>query len=99
MLPALVVIPCAIGVSVPAMTAALLGVIPRERSGVASGVLNSVVRQAAGALGIAVAAALIVRLGTVAGMHLLAELWLAAIALTIVIATLGIARTPRNMAI
>jgi DHA2 family methylenomycin A resistance protein-like MFS transporter len=97
MLPALVVIPGGIGVAVPAMTAALLGVIPRERSGIASGVLNSV-RQAAGALGIAVAAALIVRLGTMAGMHLLAELWLAAIALTIVIATLGIARAPRKTA-
>jgi hypothetical protein len=29
-------------------------------------------------------------------MHRLAEIWLATIALTIVIATLGIARTPRK---
>ena len=79
------------------MTSALLGVTPRERSGIASGVLNSV-RQAAGALGIALAAALIVRLGPVAGFHLLAELWSAMIGIALVVALLGITRAPRRTA-
>jgi DHA2 family methylenomycin A resistance protein-like MFS transporter len=97
LLPALLVIPSGIGVAVPAMTSALLGVTPRERSGIASGVLNSV-RQAAGALGIALAAALIVRLGPVAGFHLLAELWSAMIGIALVVALLGITRAPRRTA-
>jgi DHA2 family methylenomycin A resistance protein-like MFS transporter len=46
-----------VGLSVPPMTAALLSRVPRERSGVASGVLNTV-RQAAGAIGVAVFGAL-----------------------------------------
>lgn len=95
MLPALLIIPSGLGIAVPAMTSALLATIPRERSGVASGVLNSV-RQAAGAFGVAVAAAAIARLGTVAGMHLLAGLWLAGIAAAIGFAALGIGRAPRK---
>jgi MFS transporter, DHA2 family, methylenomycin A resistance protein len=52
MLPGLLVTPLGIGLAVPAMTSLLLSVVPRARSGVASGVLNSV-RQAGGALGVA----------------------------------------------
>jgi MFS transporter, DHA2 family, methylenomycin A resistance protein len=52
MLPGLVVTPLGVGLAVPAMTTLLLSVVPRARSGIASGVLNSV-RQAGGALGVA----------------------------------------------
>jgi DHA2 family methylenomycin A resistance protein-like MFS transporter len=95
LLPALVIIPSGIGVAVPAMTSALLGTIPRSRSGVASGVLNTV-RQAAGALGIATAAAAIARLGSVGGLHVLVVLCLAGIALAIGAATLGMPKLPRT---
>jgi MFS transporter, DHA2 family, methylenomycin A resistance protein len=52
MLPGLLVIALGVGLAVPPMTTLLLSVVPRDRSGVASGVLNSV-RQAGGALGVA----------------------------------------------
>jgi len=90
-LPAFLVIPSGLGIAVPAMTSALLGTIPRARSGIASGVLNTV-RQAAGALGVATAAASITRWGVVAGVHFLTVLWLAAIACAIGVAIAGIAR-------
>ena len=48
----LVLIPAGIGVSVPLMTAALLGSVPKLRAGIASGALNAV-RQAGGAIGVA----------------------------------------------
>ncbi|WP_428538815.1 MFS transporter [Rhodopila sp.] len=51
-LPGLVLIGAGIGVSVPLMTAALLGSVPKPRAGVASGALNAV-RQAGGAIGVA----------------------------------------------
>jgi DHA2 family methylenomycin A resistance protein-like MFS transporter len=53
MLPGFVVIPLGIGLAVPCMTTALLTTVPASRSGMASGVLNSM-RQAGGALGVAV---------------------------------------------
>jgi MFS transporter, DHA2 family, methylenomycin A resistance protein len=53
MLAGLIVMPLGIGLAVPAMTTALLASVEKERSGLASGVLNSV-RQAGGALGVAV---------------------------------------------
>jgi DHA2 family methylenomycin A resistance protein-like MFS transporter len=95
MVPALVAIPLGIGIAVPAMTSALLGTIPRSRSGLASGVLNTV-RQAAGALGIAVAAAAIARVGSVAGLHVLTALCLAAIGVAIGLAMVGIPGLPRT---
>jgi DHA2 family methylenomycin A resistance protein-like MFS transporter len=52
MLPGLLIIPLGIGLAVPAMTTALLSSVPRTRSGIASGVLNTV-RQAGGAIGVA----------------------------------------------
>jgi len=54
----LLLIPIGIGIAVPPMTAALLGIVPRKRSGVAAGVLNTV-RQAAGAIGVALYGALV----------------------------------------
>jgi len=53
MLAGLIVMPIGIGLAVPAMTTALLASVEKERSGLASGVLNSV-RQSGGALGVAV---------------------------------------------
>jgi DHA2 family methylenomycin A resistance protein-like MFS transporter len=52
-----VLIPCGMGLGVPAMTTAVLASVPRERSGTASAVLNAA-RQAAGAVGVAVFGAL-----------------------------------------
>jgi MFS transporter, DHA2 family, methylenomycin A resistance protein len=52
MLAGLIVTPIGIGLAVPAMTTALLASVEKERSGLASGVLNSV-RQSGGALGVA----------------------------------------------
>jgi MFS transporter, DHA2 family, methylenomycin A resistance protein len=48
----LILLPAGIGVAVPVMTASLLGSVPRDRAGVASGTLNAV-RQAGGAIGVA----------------------------------------------
>jgi MFS transporter, DHA2 family, methylenomycin A resistance protein len=52
MLPGLLIIPLGIGLAVPAMTTTLISTVPRSRSGIASGVLNTV-RQAGGAIGVA----------------------------------------------
>jgi DHA2 family methylenomycin A resistance protein-like MFS transporter len=95
MLPALVAIPLGIGFAVPAMTSTLLGTIPRSRSGVASGVLNTA-RQAAGALGIATAAAAIARAGPVGALHVLTALCLAAISAALGFSMLGIPRHART---
>lgn len=90
LLPAIVIIPSGIGMAVPSMTSALLGEIPKARSGIASGVLNTV-RQAAGALGVAIAAALIAHDGDVVGMRYATVLWVAAFATAIAVAFAGIA--------
>jgi MFS transporter, DHA2 family, methylenomycin A resistance protein len=52
MLPGLLVSSGGLGLVVPSMTMAVLSAVPRARSGVASGVLNTV-RQAGGAIGVA----------------------------------------------
>jgi MFS transporter, DHA2 family, methylenomycin A resistance protein len=57
LLPGLMMIPLGVGLSVPLMTSALLASVPKERSGVASGVLNTV-RQAGGGIGVALFGAL-----------------------------------------
>jgi DHA2 family methylenomycin A resistance protein-like MFS transporter len=51
-LAGLVLIPAGIGVTVPVMTATLLGSVPKASAGVASGALNAI-RQAGGAIGVA----------------------------------------------
>lgn len=67
MLPGLIVLPLGIGTAVPAMTTALLSAVPPPRSGVASGVLNTV-RQSGGAIGVALFGSFLARNGT-SGMH------------------------------
>jgi MFS transporter, DHA2 family, methylenomycin A resistance protein len=57
MLPAFALLPCGMGLGVPAMTTTVLSAVEKEASGTASGVLNSA-RQAAGAMGVAVFGAL-----------------------------------------
>jgi MFS family permease len=77
MLPGFVVIALGVGLAVPCMTTALLTTVPASRSGVASGVLNSV-RQAGGALGVAVYGALLNE-KNVAGAQL--SFWISAVLL------------------
>jgi MFS transporter, DHA2 family, methylenomycin A resistance protein len=59
-LPGLLLLPFGIGLTVPIMTTVVLGTVPRSRAGVASGVLNAV-RQAGGAIGVALLGALMAR--------------------------------------
>jgi DHA2 family methylenomycin A resistance protein-like MFS transporter len=88
MLPGFVVIPLGIGLAVPCMTTALLTTAPASRSGMASGVLNSV-RQAGGALGVAVYGALLNE-QEVAGVQL--SFWISAalLILAAVVAAIGV---------
>ena len=67
LLPGMIIIPVGVGLAVPLMTATLLSTVPRDRSGTASGVLNTV-RQAGGAIGVALFGALLGAHG-VAGMR------------------------------
>jgi MFS transporter, DHA2 family, methylenomycin A resistance protein len=62
MLPGLVMIPAGLGLAVPLMTTALLSSVPRSRSGIASGALNTV-RQAGGGIGVALFGALMAERG------------------------------------
>lgn len=68
MLAGLLILPIGIGLIVPAMTTVLLASVEKERSGIASGVLNTV-RQAGGALGVAVLGSFLAAHG-IAGLHL-----------------------------
>jgi DHA2 family methylenomycin A resistance protein-like MFS transporter len=64
------------GLSVPAMTSALLGTVKKEQSGIASGVLNSS-RQTGSVIGVSLFGSLIAaRSGFVPGFH--AALWISA---------------------
>jgi DHA2 family methylenomycin A resistance protein-like MFS transporter len=92
MLPGLVVLPLGVGLAVPCMTTALLTTVPASRSGVASGVLNSV-RQAGGALGVAVYGALLNGKG-IAGAQLSFSISAALLILAAAVAALGIKSTP-----
>lgn len=87
MLPGLVVIPAGIGTAVPAMTAALLGAVPRPRAGVASGVLNTV-RQAGGAIGVALSGNLLASNG-IAGIHVSFHLAVGLLGVSALIALVG----------
>jgi DHA2 family methylenomycin A resistance protein-like MFS transporter len=53
LMPSLLLISCGVGTAVPAMTTALLSTVARTEAGTASGALNTI-RQAAGAIGVAV---------------------------------------------
>lgn len=70
MLPAFALIPCGMGVAIPAMTATTLGSVARRWGGTVSGALNAA-RQAGGALGVALFGALAGGAGTgiVHGLH------------------------------
>jgi len=57
MLPAFALLPCGMGLGVPAMTTTVLSAVDKHASGTASGVLNAA-RQAAGAIGVALFGAL-----------------------------------------
>lgn len=89
-LPGFLVIPLGVGLAVPCMTTSLLTTVPSSRSGVASGVLNSV-RQAGGALGVAVYGALLNDQG-VAGAQLSLSISTALLILAAVIAVTGVRR-------
>jgi DHA2 family methylenomycin A resistance protein-like MFS transporter len=84
----LLLIPLGIGLAVPAMTSALLGTVPKERGGLASGILNTI-RQVAGAIGVAAFGALIAG-SLVHGMQ--AAFALAAVLLLVAAAMAGMVR-------
>lgn len=88
MLPGLLVVPLGIGLAVPAMTAALLSTVPRSRSGIASGVLNTV-RQAGGAIGVALLGSLMAR-SAVHGVPLAFVASAAVVAAAAIVAFLGV---------
>ena len=88
MLPGLLVIPLGIGLAVPAMTTALLSSVPRSRSGIASGVLNTV-RQAGGAIGVALFGSLLAQ-GAVHGIQLAFVASVVGAAAAAIVALLGI---------
>jgi DHA2 family methylenomycin A resistance protein-like MFS transporter len=90
MLPGLIALPAGIGTAVPAMTTALLSSVPRQRAGVASGVLNTV-RQAGGAIGVALFGSLLAHDGA-SGMHVAFLLALVLLAATSLLALRGIER-------
>jgi DHA2 family methylenomycin A resistance protein-like MFS transporter len=85
--PGIIVFPFGIGIAVPAMTTALLGAVEKERSGIASGVLNAV-RQAAGALGVAILGAISVH--GIAGIRVGLGLSAAVIAVALLVGIFGL---------
>ncbi|HEX6567196.1 MAG TPA: MFS transporter [Chthoniobacterales bacterium] len=90
MLPGFVIMPLGVGLAVPCMTTALLTAVPGSRSGVASGVLNSV-RQAGGALGVAAYGALL-NDKSVAGAQLSFSISAVLLILAAVVAAIGVKR-------
>jgi MFS transporter, DHA2 family, methylenomycin A resistance protein len=87
-LPGFVVIPLGVGLAVPCMTTSLLTTVPAARSGVASGVLNSV-RQAGGALGVAIYGAFLNE-RAVAGVQLSLAISAALLILAAFVAAVGV---------
>lgn len=97
MLPGLLVIPLGIGLAVPPMTTSLLATVPRPRSGLASGVLNTV-RQAGGAVGVALFGSLIAQ-GTGHGIQVAFVASAAAVGAAAMVTVLGVRpqkETPLN---
>jgi DHA2 family methylenomycin A resistance protein-like MFS transporter len=88
MLPGLLVMPLGIGLTVPAMTTALLATVPRQRSGIASGVLNTV-RQAGGAIGVALFGSLLAQ-GVERGIQMAFVVSVGMVAIAAIVAALGI---------
>lgn len=82
MLPAFALLPCGMGLGVPAMTTTVLSAVEKQASGTASGVLNAA-RQAAGAMGVALFGSLAgdSNAWIVRGLHLSA--WIAVVLLLV----------------
>jgi DHA2 family methylenomycin A resistance protein-like MFS transporter len=93
LLPGIIVLPFGIGIAVPAMTTALLAAVERERSGIASGVLNAV-RQAAGALGVAILGAMAVR--GIAGVRIGLVVSATLIAVALLVGVFGLRAAPKG---
>jgi MFS transporter, DHA2 family, methylenomycin A resistance protein len=89
MLAGLIVLPIGTGLVVPAMTTALLAGVEKERSGIASGVLNTV-RQAGGALGVALLGSLL-SAHAIAGQQIAFGIAAAMLLSVVAIAAFGIA--------
>ena len=87
-LPGLLVIPLGVGLAIPAMTTALLSTVPRPRSGIASGVLNTV-RQAGGAIGVALFGSFLAR-SAVQGIQLAFVASAAVVAIAAIGAVFGV---------
>ena len=94
MLPGFLVIPLGIGLAIPCMTTSLLTTVPASRSGVASGVLNSV-GQAGGALGVAVYGALLNEKAIV-GAQLSFSISVVLLILAALVAAIGVRRMPAS---
>lgn len=94
MLAGLLILPIGIGLVVPAMTTALLASVEKERSGIASGVLNTV-RQAGGALGIAVLGSFLAAHGT-AGLRVSFIVSAALMLAVVAVAVLGLRDAPNG---
>jgi DHA2 family methylenomycin A resistance protein-like MFS transporter len=88
MLPGLLIMPLGIGITVPAMTTALLSTVPRSHSGTASGVLNTV-RQAGGAIGVALFGSLLAQ-GAIHGISLVFATSTAVVAAAAIVAACGV---------
>jgi MFS transporter, DHA2 family, methylenomycin A resistance protein len=93
-LPGMVVIPAGVGLAVPLMTSALLSTVPRSRSGVASGVLNTV-RQASGGVGVALFGAMMAGRG-VPGIQGALTISAALLACGALVAVVGIRQPDRE---
>ena len=84
----LLLIPVGVGVAVPSMTATVLSSVPRTRSALAAGVLNTA-RQAAGAVGVAVFGTL-AGTGIIHGLRLASLLSATLLGLAALVAILGV---------
>ncbi|HEU4415472.1 MAG TPA: MFS transporter [Candidatus Angelobacter sp.] len=93
-----VLIPAGMGLAVPAMTTAILSIVPRERSGTASAVLNTA-RQAGGAVGVAIFGALLghTRENIIPGLHASALISAGLLALAATITWLGLKQKPARL--
>jgi DHA2 family methylenomycin A resistance protein-like MFS transporter len=88
MLPGLIILPLGIGLAVPTMTTTLLSAVPRSRSGIASGVLNTV-RQAGGALGVALFGSFLAQ-GAIRGVQLALVVSAGMVVVAAIVAVLGV---------
>jgi DHA2 family methylenomycin A resistance protein-like MFS transporter len=97
MAPAFLLLPCGMGLGVPAMTTAVLASTDKARSGLASGVLNAA-RQAGGALGVAAFGALAAGDSgrIVLGLHASSAAAAAMLLIAAIVAALGVKSAPKT---